>query len=255
MKDLKEIIMESYLKWIRDNTFLKDLRDDTIKIVSPFLDVRNDYITLYVRKISEDKFRLSDGGLLYSDLNSAGIKLTDKRELLFNNTLQAYGVKRDLKTNELYIESNLIEIGKAKHRIIQCLVTLNDFFNYTEQNVKELFFYDVYNTLKEKNIQFNYNFQLLGTSGFGHKIDFGIGVTKAKSERLIKLVANPTHKQLAELCLFAFIDLEKANREFIGIILYKGKPSSAFLDAFEKYNYKTLSWDEEKEEVMEILEN
>ncbi len=253
VRDLKELIMESYLRWIKDNTFLKDLKTGEIKISSPFLDTHNDYITLYVKKIDENEVRFTDDGFLANDLWSYGIKLSGKRKELFDMALSSYGVKFNQETSEIYIDANLDNLGQAKHRIIQCLVTLNDFFNYTEQNVKELFFYDVFNTLLEKGVAFTPNLQLRGSSGYEHRFDFSIGITKNKEEQLIQLIADPTQTNVAQRCLFAFIDVTKTDRRFSGIILYKGEAPATFLDAIKSYKYKTYSWDTQKEQVMEAV--
>ena len=131
MTDLKDVIMESYLKWIKDSTFLKDLTTGEIKVTSPFLDAHNDYITLYVKRIPEGQIRFTDDGFLFNDLQSYGIIISGKKKQLFDSALVSYGVKFNQETNELYIDTAIENVGKAKHRIIQCLVTLNDFFNWS----------------------------------------------------------------------------------------------------------------------------
>ncbi|MEK6878291.1 MAG: DUF1828 domain-containing protein, partial [Nanoarchaeota archaeon] len=133
MKNLKETILEKYLNWIRDNTFMTDLKSGEVKIISPFLDARNDFIQIYVKKLPNDTYRLTDGGFFLKDLDSSGIDFTQKRKELFLFTIQSYGVKFEDKNNidEIFIDSIIKDIGRNKHRLIQCLVTLNDFFNYT----------------------------------------------------------------------------------------------------------------------------
>lgn len=249
--DLKEVIMEKYLSWIKDNTFLKDLTDGTIKIVSPFLDAHNDYLRLYVKRRAENQLRISDGGLFALDLDSYGIELAGKRKEIFDSITHSYGVDFNVVNNEIYVDTDINGIGRAKHRIIQCLANLNDLFNYTTQNIQELFFHDVYNYLLESNVQFNPNIQLRG-AGFEHRFDFAIGMSKNSPEKLIKLVAHPNNKQKAELCLFSFVDLQKTSRKFRGVVIYKGKANDRFLEAFNKYNYSAYSW-EEKEEVIKVL--
>lgn len=256
MADMKNIIMENYINWIKDNTFMKDIKGNIIKITSPFLDARNDYIQIYAKKIKEDIYCLTDGGYFVIDLSSYGIELTPKREELFENTLNAYGIKYNTKNNlnEVYIDTDLQNIGKSKHRLIQCLITLNDFFNYTQQNVKELFFYDVYDKFKKSEVIFSPNVSISGNSGYYHKFDFTIGVKKDRPETLIRLIATPSNKQSAEAYIFSFIDIRKSNRRFKAMIIYRGgeKVSEAFLQACKQYEVETYSWDK-KEEIVEIL--
>ena len=86
MTDLKNIIMESYLKWIKNNTFLKDLTTGEIKITSPFLDAHNDYITLYVKRIPNGEIRFTDDGFLYADFSSYGITISGNEYSTFGGT-------------------------------------------------------------------------------------------------------------------------------------------------------------------------
>lgn len=254
MEDLGSIIVNDYIRWVKDNTFIKKMNGESVKLISPFLDAHNDYINIYARK-EHNHIRLSDGGILFFDLESYGIKLTQKKKELFDRTLLGYGVRFDETTKEIYVVAEVEGVGKAKHRLIQCLLSVNDFFNYTERNITELFFYEVYKVLVEKEIQFNQEITIAGKSGFQHKFDFAIGLTKKKSERLVSLIPKPDRKQKAELCLFAFTDLEKTGRKFTGTVLYKGDPTDEFLKAFENYDFKAYSWEEEREEVLELLSN
>ena len=132
------------------------------------------------------------------------------------------------------------------------MINLNDMFNLTQENLKELFFHEVYDYFLESNIKFNHDIQIRGISGYEHKFDFAIGVSKQSQERLIRLVTNPKHKQVAENILFSFVDLEKSHRKFKGIVIYKGEASEIFLTAFKEYSYDAFSW-EEKDQIVEIL--
>lgn len=252
-KDLKEIIMESYLNWIRDNTFLRDLRTNLIKITSPFLDAHNDYITLYVKRMTDNDIKFTDAGNFYNDLSSYGITLDGKKRELFDMALNSYGIVFDKDSKEIYIDSDIKNIGRAKHRIIQCLITLNDLFNYTQQNIKELFFDEVYNALHDRDIPFTPNLQLRGATGYEHRFDFSIGVRKGREESLIRLVSDPTQSDVVQKYLFSFVDLESIGRKFVGIVIYKGEATSTFLEAIKAYKYKTYSWKEQKEDVLKVL--
>ena len=254
-EDLGNVIMNDYIKWIRDNTFIKKMDGEGVKLVSPFLDSHNDYINIYAKRLDTNQIRLGDGGILFFDLESYGIKLTDKKKELFDRTLLSYGVQFDNATKEIYIIAEQNAIGKAKHRLIQCLLSVNDFFNYTEQNIKELFFYEVYNALLEAEIQFTPEITISGQSSYQHRFEFAVGLTKNKPQRLVSLIPTPNRKQRAESCLFAFTDLQRTGRNFIGTVLYKGEPNENFINAFKNYDFKVFSWEKEKEAVLELLSN
>ena len=255
MEDLGNVIVNDYIKWIKDNTFIKKMDNTSTKIISPFLDSHNDYINIYASRTQNGQIKLSDGGILYYDLDSYGIRLTQKKKELFDQTLLSYGIKFDQTTKEIYIISEPNAVGKAKHKLIQCLLAINDFFNSTEKNITDLFYYEIYNALMEANIPFNPNITISGKSGYPHRFDFAVGLTRNKPERLVNLIPKPDRKQKAELCLFAFNDLVNAGKKFIGAVLYKGEPTDDFLKAFENYELKAYSWEKEKDTVLELLSN
>ena len=256
MNDIKNVIMEKYLAWIRDNTFMRDLKEGVIKITSPFLDARNDYIQIYVKKISEKIYRLTDGGYLVTDLQSYGIDLTPKRKELFEYTVNSYGVKynHDKNGSDVYVDTDIANIGRNKHKLIQCLITLNDFFNYTQQNVKELFFYDVYDTFKKSEVIFNPTVSIAGSGGYYHRFDFAVGMKNERPETLIRLIATPSNKQNVGAYIFSFIDIRQFNRKFRAMIIYKAgeKVNEHFLQTCKKHDIETYSW-ENKEKIVEIL--
>jgi hypothetical protein len=255
MEDLGSVIINDYIKWIKDNTFIKKLDGEEVKIISPFLDSHNDYINLYAKRITEDTIRLSDGGILFFDLESYGIKLTEKKKELFDRTLESYSIRFDADSKEIYVVAENASVGKAKHRLIQCLLAINDFFNYTERNISELFFYEVYNAFLESNVQFTPEITISGKSGYQHRFEFAIGITKNKPQRLISLIPNPNRKQRAEACIFAFLDLQRTERKFTGAVIYKGKASDNFINAFKNYDFKVYSWEDEKEGVISLVSN
>ena len=126
-EELGNVIINDYVKWIRDNTFIKKINGERVKLISPFLDSHNDYINIYAKKLDTGQIKLSDGGILFFDLESYGIKLTDKKQELFDRTLMSYGIQFDANTKEIYCIAEQNAIGKAKHRLIQCLLSINDY--------------------------------------------------------------------------------------------------------------------------------
>jgi hypothetical protein len=53
-------LVESYLKWLRDRTALREA-GDWLEVTTPFLDRHNDYIQIFVQK-NGDCYQLTDDG-------------------------------------------------------------------------------------------------------------------------------------------------------------------------------------------------
>ena len=51
-------LLNQYLKWLRDKTMLRQVKD-WIEITTPYLDRHNDYIQIYARK-EDGEFLLTD---------------------------------------------------------------------------------------------------------------------------------------------------------------------------------------------------
>lgn len=65
MTDVNEIakLVGQYQSWVKDKTTLKSVHTDWVEVSTPFLDRHNDYIQLYVKKVSGG-YIISDDGII-----------------------------------------------------------------------------------------------------------------------------------------------------------------------------------------------
>lgn len=256
MNEWEQIINE-YLKWIKDNTTLKTVSaENTINVVTPFLDRHNDHINLYVKKLGNNYF-LTDDGYTLNDLIMTGFELnTDKRKLIFNTILRGFGVKVN-ENDELYVESTMNEIGQKKHSLIQAIIAVNDLHALSAENVQVLFKEDIELFFITNNIFHVKDVKLTGKSGFDHNIDFVISATKDKPEKIIKTI-NILKKDNVIQALFSLNDVREFREanEPKGVVPYvifndsNKEPSTDDLRAFQNYNVGNLAWSK-KESIIE----
>lgn len=95
------------------------------------------------------------------------------REKLSDITLSGFGVKKD-SHNSLFVQPNELDFAMKKHNIIQAILSINDLFCLSGSNVKNLFFEDVENWLKNNKIHFTNRIGLIGKSGYHHNFDYQI---------------------------------------------------------------------------------
>lgn len=209
MKDIKKLI-NNYIKFLHTNFEIEKLEKNIYKITTPFLDRRNDHITIYAM-IKNEEIILTDDGYTIDDLIISGLSLTPKREKELETILIGYGVYR--KKNELYTVANEKNFAQKKHSLIQALISINDMYLLSTERVTSFFLEDIKSFFDEKELIYTENISLEGKSKIIHKFDFLIPkqVTKYKKEALIKAINNPKLENIKAI-LFSFEDVKNAGR-------------------------------------------
>lgn len=124
------ICMEShinnYLEWLRKNMKEETLPNGVVEITTPFLDRHNDYTQIYLQKLEDGNYRVTDLGYTVDDLEMCGVDITTgKRYEILRRTLNVMGAQFDNKSKELYIECDGSKLAEAQHALIQCMLDVN----------------------------------------------------------------------------------------------------------------------------------
>jgi guanylate kinase len=242
--EFKEII-DNYIKWIKDNTTIKSIKDGKIcEIITPFLDRHNDHLNIYVIK-NENGFIITDDGYTLKDLKMSGLEInTPKRVEIFKMAISGFGVKLGVKDN-LYIEANTNNIGQKKHYLLQAIIAVNDMYTLSQENIYSLFKEDVEMFFKANEIYHSRDIKITGKTGFDHNIDFLVPSSKKEPERLIKAIGNP-RKDPVMAAIFAFKDIEEIRSEKTkNYVIYNDldqKVTSDILSAMQSYNIFSIPW-------------
>jgi len=132
MKIKKEIaidnLVDKYISFIKESMSIDKIDDTSYEIQTPFLDRRNDFITIYVLFDKKDKnnILLTDYGYTLSDLELSGLEFnTKKRKQELQVTLNGFGVQID-KDKNLYTNATVENFANKKHNLIQALLGVND---------------------------------------------------------------------------------------------------------------------------------
>ena len=251
-------IIDSYIDWIRDNSSIKIIADDNIcEITTPFLDRHNDHLQIYVKK-NQNTFFLTDDGYTLNDLKLSGVELdTPKRDKIFKTMLNGYGVKVGEK-NELYAEAVLANIGQKKHNLLQAILSVNDLYTLSTENILSLFKEDVERYFLANEIFYSKDIKITGKSGFDHNIDFIISATRSKPERLIRAINNPK-KDTVLSAIMAFNDIQAIREQKTNnIIIYNdmvNPPIPEVINALKSYQIIDLAWSKREEYMSEFLPN
>lgn len=242
-------IIDNYIKWVKDNTTLKSIKDGKIcEIVTPLLDRHNDHVQIYVIRQDKD-FKLTDDGHTLADLEMSGLEInTPKRQQTLAVTLNGFGVKLG-DHKELYLEANINNIGEKKHYLLQAILAVNDMYVLSQENIYSFFKEDVEMFFKSNEIVHAKDIKLTGKTGYAHNIDFLIPQSRTKSERLIKTINIPRKDPIMS-AIFAFDDIARVrDQKTENYVLYndieKDVPTDA-LSALLNYGIHNIPWSQKE---------
>jgi hypothetical protein len=123
-KTLVHKLIENYTSWLQGNIKLKELDNGVVCIQTPFLDISNDYIEIFIEKKGLGEFSLTDGGYTISNLEMRGCNLkAQKIKKLLTYLLNSFGVK--FEGEELQITANTQNFPAKKHNLIQAILAMN----------------------------------------------------------------------------------------------------------------------------------
>jgi len=247
MSENFQVIIDSYIQWIRDNTSLRSVGNGSSSaIVTPFLDRHNDHVEIYATK-KDGGYKLTDDGQTIKDLEMSGMEISSpKRQKVLNTTLNGFGVKLG-EDQELYVETNLSNLGQKKHFLIQAILAVNDMYALSQEHIFSFFKEDVELYFKSNEIIHTKDVKITGKTGFHHNIDFIVSASKTRPERLIKTINNPKKDQVIP-ALFMFNDIKEIReQETKSYLIYNNidyQPSSEILDALSSYDVHGIPWSE-----------
>lgn len=243
----------SYLNWLNERITIKDV-NGVFQITTPLLDRNNDRMQIYVIP-DGDSLTLSDDGHIIDELQMSGCDVfsSNRRKEILDSILNKFGVKRD--NEELFVKATLKDFPQKKHFLLQAMLSVNDMFMTTRDNVMSIFIEEVETFLYQHDIRFTDNISFVGKSGFTHNFDFVIPKYRNTPDRVIKAINNPTREK-AESLLFSWDDT-KENRKS-ETVLYaflndsEKKISNNILSAFAQYDVKPIPWTNKEQYLKEL---
>ncbi|SHK55154.1 DUF1829 domain-containing protein [Paramaledivibacter caminithermalis] len=246
--------IDSYLSWLKENMSIKTIKDDVLELTSPFLDRHNDYMQIYIIK-TDNGYILSDDGYTINDLMLSGLEFnTAKRKKILNTILNGYGVELD-ENDILKVKCNIANFPIKKHNLLQAMLSVNDLFVLSRNNVISIFLEDVETFLYNNDIRYISNVNFVGKSGLSQKFDFAIPKSKKMPERIIK-TANNLNKSLVESIIFSWNDTKSVrdnNTQLYTFINDIDKNiSNSLITAFKEYDIIPVRWSERKKYIEEL---
>jgi hypothetical protein len=127
-------LVENYLSWLRQNIKSEDI-ENGYHFTLPFLDNHNDHIEIYAIKTSSSEITLTDGGYIINDLEISGVSFDcPARKNILEQTLLNYGVKLEESDKSIYIKTDLQNLPKRKHSLVQCILAISNLYVLARAN-------------------------------------------------------------------------------------------------------------------------
>ncbi|EFM11103.1 protein of unknown function DUF1829 [Paenibacillus curdlanolyticus YK9] len=248
---LVEQLSDSYVNWLKQKITFKEL-DNAVEITTPFMDRHNDYLQIYVQQ-KGTKLIVSDAGYILTDLKLSGCDVfsSPKRKKIFQTILNGYGVKVSSR-EELFVETTVENFPQKKHMLVQSMMTVNDMFMTSRENVHSIFLEEVDQFLFDNDIRFVDNINFTGKSGFPQTFHFAIPRSKQFPERILHAINNPT-KQNSETLLFAWTETKENRRPdstLFAVLNDSEKPiRPGIVNAFNEYEVQPILWSKRNEYI------
>ena len=238
--DIQKYIDE-YISWLKSEITFRQM-DEYYEITTPFLDMDNDYLQLYVKQ-DGNKIYFSDDSYVLNMLAAHGVKLTPKRKSQLESTVMRFGV--ELKDNELVMLAPASAFAQKKHMFIQAMMKVCDlFFSSRIKTGNYVFTDEISSFLSSKEIYSTQNVQFQGKTGFPHTYDFLIQQTKHKPTRLCMAMNHATESNMNNI-LFSWTDTMDARHDGSQLIIFindENKIQKGVEEGFRNYNAKPIPW-------------
>jgi prophage protein len=242
-------IVNEYLKWIKENTKIKNKNGIDV-ITTPFALSNNDLIDIIVKK-NNNEIILSDDGETLFNLEISGVNIVKRKEI-FEKFLRSYGLNKTSE-DEIIKKSSYQNIGRDINDFIQGILSIDDMFLTSSNNVKHFFKEDVALFFEKNDFYPSPDIKLVGKNNLEYNIDYIINRTKNKKEKLIRVI-NSNNKDKIISAIFAFEDLEERNSE--NIIIFNNTErelSNELEEVLKKKKIEVLNWTQKEKWIKEMI--
>ena len=123
-------LIDDYAAWLKQEITFEKV-GEYYEITTPYLDISNDYLQIYVRQIGDDVYFTDDSATI-RNLKMEGFQFTPARKKHLQRILNQYGVELD--GDELICKVKVNSFAQKKHLFIQAMLRIDDMFTISKVN-------------------------------------------------------------------------------------------------------------------------
>lgn len=234
-------LLNKYADFIRQEITYTKIQN-CYEITTPFLDIDNDYIQIYLQE-NNGALYLSDDAYTINNLESRGINLIGNKKKILYNLAKQFNIT--IKNDEFIVKTDTLNFPQDKHRFIQFILKAYDMSLYHSKEFVSSFSEEVANFFKEQEIYATENISLVGKSGLIYMYDFLFSRTKNKPERLCNIITSPNKSTISNT-LFSWIDTKETRKSDSRLIILandsNSKITNDLLTATNNYDVQLIEW-------------
>ncbi|MCV5951954.1 DUF1828 domain-containing protein [Lactococcus petauri] len=213
------LLERSYFDWLMKEYTFEDIEKNIVRIDSPFYDTNFDYIVMYAEFHNNGSITVTDDGWTIDALESQGLSLSGNaktRKKILHDIVDSLGV--ECKDGELCITTDIENFPIVKQRLLQAIMKINDMIVLKDDKVKNMFFEDVEEFLKQNNILFEKNPSFAGKGGITVQFDFSVPTNDRG--KLMRVIGNGNDLNKAKLLTMdtRILQSTRPNTDYIAII-------------------------------------
>ena len=253
--DIKKMITD-YTEWLKKEITYFAFGEYT-EITTPYMDRFNDYLQIYAKMNSDGTLTLTDDGYVIGNLISSGIKFTKNSKRF--NALMSIAHKFNvtiLDGEEITTTALPDNFPQAKNMMVQAMLSIDDLFVVSPENVKEMFLEDIETYFSANDIFFTRDFSLLGKTGTVYTYDFHFQRTKNRPERFCRGI-NRLDISKRDLALFNWVDTQEKRKDASELIIIYNDEHSVkddVLRGFTNYGVPVVPFSErQKSEHLQLF--
>lgn len=251
--DIQKMI-DDYANWLKSEITVAKV-GEYYELTTPYLDRFNDYFQIYIMQEPDGRMTLTDDGYVIGNLISSGMsfKVNSRRKIMLDRILQNFSLRLD--GNAIVTSATASDFPQKKHQIVQAMMSIDDMFELSAENVKNFFVEDIETFFNANEIFFSRDFSLLGKTGSIYTYEFHFQRDRNFPERFCKAI-NKVNESKRNLTIFNWIDTqEKRNNEGELIVMLNDENSinDADIAAFKTYSIKPVLFSKRQESISLFL--
>ena len=247
--DIQQMI-DDYANWLKSEIVVSKY-GEYYELTTPYLDRFSDYLQIYVKQDESGKITMTDDGYIIGSLLSSGMsfKSGSKRKFMLDKIIRNYSLQ--LNENSITAIATAQNFPQKKHQMVQAMLTIDDMFEISAENVKDFFIEDIQTFFDANEIYYSRDFSLIGKTGSLYTYEFHFQRTKQKPERFCKAI-NRLRESNRNLTIFNWIDTqEKRSNEGQLVVMLNDENTVNLTDveAFRSYSIEPVLFSSRTESI------
>jgi len=239
-------VVRQYVATIADGTQVVT-RDGECIVIAPIWFPDGEHIEIWIEPTDQDVMHLTDDGQAESYLFINGLKISDRIEESIKEVASAYGISYE--QGELFIDTNLTEVGDAIHQLIMGIQGVAHLVHKKSRTTARTFREKVEEYLLEQEQNYEVGRTIQGKTS-AHSLAFYLNQGRNwLIEPLSATTVNSARNSFKGSVLFKWIDIKRVTDQYTRITLLDDRKQRAtvwqdesLMRMIQEYSDEVIEW-------------